>query len=109
MTEINTVQRGPSGCGIQFVDIKLKVLMQCKLPILKRNSYFKVNKRLSSARWATLYSTVEIVNTIVTENFAIFSGFLFAGDQKHRREGGLDDGARHRHVDGRRRAVAGWA
>ena len=38
-----------------FVDIKFKVPSQYKLLILKRNSQFEVNKRLSATRWATLY------------------------------------------------------
>ena len=52
------IQGGPSGHGIQFVDIKLKVLPQYELLILKRNSYVNVNvnKRLSSTRWTTLYT-----------------------------------------------------
>ena len=49
------IQGGPSGRGILFVDIKLKVQPQYKLIILERNSFFEVNKRLSSTRWATLY------------------------------------------------------
>ena len=43
---------GPSGLGMQFVDIKLKVLLEYKLLILKHNSYSNVNKRLSVTRWA---------------------------------------------------------
>ena len=49
------LQGGPSSHGIQFVDMKLKVLLQYTILILKRNSYFNVNKRLSSTRLATLY------------------------------------------------------
>ena len=45
----------PSGHGTQFADIKWKVLPKNKLLTLKRNSYFYVNKSLSSTRWATLY------------------------------------------------------
>ena len=47
--DVCTIQGGPSGRGIQYVDIKLKVPPQYKLLILKRNSYFNVNKRLSSS------------------------------------------------------------
>ena len=49
------VQGGPSGRGIQFVDIKFKVLRQYELLMLKRKSYFNVNKSLSATRWTTLY------------------------------------------------------
>ena len=37
-----------------FVDIELKFQPQYKLLVLKQNSYFKVNKRLSSTRWTAL-------------------------------------------------------
>ena len=43
------------GRGMQFVDIQLKVPPWFKLLILKRNSYFNVNKRLSATKWTTLY------------------------------------------------------
>ena len=49
------VQGGPSGRGMQSVDIKLKVPLEYKLLIRKCNSYLNVNKRLSVTRWATLY------------------------------------------------------
>ena len=45
------VQGGPSGCRTLFVDIKLKVLPLYELLMLKSNSYFNVNKRLSATRW----------------------------------------------------------
>ena len=48
----NPVHGGPSGRGTLFVDIKLKVPPQYKLILL--NSYFNVNKSLSSTRWTTL-------------------------------------------------------
>ena len=49
------IQGGPSGRGILFVDIKLKVPPRYKFQILKCNSFLKVNKKLSSTRCATLY------------------------------------------------------
>ena len=49
------VAGGPSGRGTLFIDIKFRVLTLYKLLILKRNSQFEVNKRLSMTRWATLY------------------------------------------------------
>ena len=55
MKTLLLLQGSPSGRGILFVDMKLKVPPQYKLLILKRNSFFKVNKKLSSTRWATLY------------------------------------------------------
>ena len=42
------VQRGPSGRGTQFVDIKFKLSLQYTLLILDIYYYFKVNKSLSS-------------------------------------------------------------
>ena len=48
------LQGGPSGRGMQFVDIQLNVPPQYHLFILKRNSNFNVNKGLSSTRWTTL-------------------------------------------------------
>ena len=45
----------PSERGRLFVDMKLKVSPLYTLLILKRNSYFNVNKRLSATRWAYLY------------------------------------------------------
>ena len=48
------IQGGPSGHGKQFVDIKFKVPPKYKLLILKRKSYFNVNKSMSVTRWATL-------------------------------------------------------
>ena len=48
------VQGGPSVRGRLFVDIKLKVPSQYELLMLKCNSYFNVNKRLTSTRWTTL-------------------------------------------------------
>ena len=51
--ETLTLQRGPSGRRTLFVAIKYKVASQDNL-ILKRNSQFEVNKRLSAATWATL-------------------------------------------------------
>ena len=51
------VQGGPSGRGILFVDIKLKVLPHYELLLLQNATLFsKVTKRLSSTRWATLYT-----------------------------------------------------
>ena len=46
---------GPCGRGTLFVDIKLKVPPQYTLLMLKRNSYFNVNKRMSTTRWTTMY------------------------------------------------------
>ena len=40
---ISTVQVGPSGRGLAYVDIKFKVPSQDKLLIMKRNSEFEVN------------------------------------------------------------------
>ena len=45
---IRPIQGGPSGRGAMFVDIKFKVPSQYKL--LKRNSQFEINKRLSARR-----------------------------------------------------------
>ena len=47
------LQGGLSGRGKLLVDIEIKVPPQFKLLILKRNSYFKVNKSLTSTEWAT--------------------------------------------------------
>ena len=49
------IQGGLCGLGMQFVDIQLKALPQYKFFILKHNSNFNVNKRLSLPRWTTLY------------------------------------------------------
>ena len=51
------VQGGTSGCSTVCwdVDIKLKVPQQYGLFVLKRNSYFKVNKRLLATKWTTLH------------------------------------------------------
>ena len=53
---LSQLQGGSSGRGIQFVDMKLKVLLQCKRLILKRNCYCNVNKMLSLTSLTTLYS-----------------------------------------------------
>ena len=49
------IQGGPSGRRALFADIEFKVLTQYKLLILKRNSSFNVNKRLTSTGRTTLY------------------------------------------------------
>ena len=49
------VQGGPSGHGVQFVDIKLTVPPLYTLLIRKRNYYVNVNKSLSLTRWTTLH------------------------------------------------------
>ena len=46
-----SVQGGLSGCVTQFVGIRLEALPHCRLLIPKRNSYFKVDKSLSSTKW----------------------------------------------------------
>ena len=50
------IQGGPSGRGQSFVDIEIRVALQYKKFILKRNFQFHVNKLYSATRWATLYS-----------------------------------------------------
>ena len=46
------LQGGPSGRGMQFVDIKLKVPPEYKFLIL--NAIQHVNNNLSATRWASL-------------------------------------------------------
>ena len=50
------LQGNPSGRGTLFAVIKIKVLPQYKFLLLKWNSYFNVNKRLSSTRWTIPYT-----------------------------------------------------
>ena len=61
---------------------------------------------LKSCLWSETF-----IETFLEKQFSFcfyFSGFLFTCYQKHRGQGELDDGARHRHLDGRRRAFTGW-
>ena len=61
---------------------------------------------LKSCLWSETF-----ISTFLEKQFSFcfyFSGFLFTCYQKHRGQGELDDGARHRHLDGRRRASTGW-
>ena len=53
---IKSIQGGPSGHGTQFFDIKLKVMPQYKLLVLKCYPYCNANKSLYSTRWTTLYN-----------------------------------------------------
>ena len=48
------IQGVPSGCGMQFVYVKLKDPLDYKLLILMCNYYYNVNKSLSSTRWTPL-------------------------------------------------------
>ena len=43
----------------------LKVLSRYKLLILRHNSYFNANKRLSLTRWTTLYCHIDLGNNHV--------------------------------------------
>ena len=54
------IQGGPSGRRTLFVGIKLKVPLQFKFLILKRNSFFNDNIRLSLTGWTTLYFTTSV-------------------------------------------------
>ena len=57
------VQRGPSGRGTQFVDIKFKLSLQYTLLTLDIYYYFKVNKSLSSElhnqKWQNLFLVID--------------------------------------------------
>ena len=77
---VSTLQGGPSGCTLRFVDIKLRVAFWYKEGIMWRNFCIDINKRWCTTWWNTLFISRRNFNlwALITRQMYVYEYMIYS-------------------------------